>query len=82
MHDFNPSTLETEAGIFLNSRPVWSIEKVIEQPRLFIEQGYSGKQNIKQNKINNNKKKTFTNWVDLPADVTSYVDKDREPIKT
>lgn len=57
MHDFNPSTLETEAGIFLNSRPVWSIEKVIEQPRLFIEQGYSGKQNIKQNKINNNKKK-------------------------
>jgi hypothetical protein len=25
-HDFNPSTLEVEAGGFLSSRPAWSTE--------------------------------------------------------
>ena len=33
-HAFNPSTREAEAGRFLSSRPAWSTEWVLQQPRL------------------------------------------------
>jgi hypothetical protein len=36
-HAFNPSTWETEAGIFLSSRPAWSTEWVPGQPGLHRE---------------------------------------------
>jgi hypothetical protein len=37
VHDFNPSTLEAEAGGFLSSRPAWSIEWVPGQPGIYRE---------------------------------------------
>ena len=36
-HAFNPSTRKAEAGEFLSSRPVWSIEWVPGQPGIYRE---------------------------------------------
>jgi hypothetical protein len=49
VHAFNPSTWESEAGRFLNSRPAWSTKLVPGQPGLYRE--------TMSQKNNNNKKK-------------------------
>jgi hypothetical protein len=37
VHNFNPSTWETEAGRSLSSRPKWSTKQAVEQPGLHGE---------------------------------------------
>ena len=55
VHAFNPSTWESEAGRFLNSRPAWSTKLVPGQPGLYRET-IPKKNNPQKKKKKNNKK--------------------------